>query len=62
MENRILYESMWNIYGDRANVYVLDNGKARIFVNENSNDEHRIQYFNSGEDAVEWLYKKGWIF
>ena len=58
---RELYESMWNIYGERADIYE-ENGKARIYVNEGGAEEYRIQYFDSGEDAVEWLLENGWIF
>ena len=44
-----------------ATIYEMEDGRARIFLNEGTAREKIIQYFKSCENAFEWLYSKGFI-
>lgn len=44
-----------------ATIYEMEDGRARIFLNEGTEDEKIIQYFKSCENAFDWLYSKGFL-
>lgn len=48
-------------YKNRATIYKMEDGRARIFLNEGTKHEKIIQYFNSCESAFDWLFSNGFV-
>ena len=44
-----------------AVIYEMDDGRARVFINEGSEEERILQYFKTGSDAFDWLYNRGFL-